>query len=100
MPPKPTAEYRSSSEVMFSRLSTSAEYSGFRSVASGWPWRRAISSSISRPRWMFSSRFSRLNHWRMRLRAVCVLTILSQSRLGPGWLLEVMISTMSLVLSL
>ena len=44
---------------------------------------------------MFSSRFSFLNHCFILVRALELLASCSQSRLGPGALLEVRTSTMS-----
>ena len=45
--------------------------------------RRISFSRASRPSWMFSSRRSFLNQLRILLRASLVVTIFSQSRLGP-----------------
>ena len=62
---------------------------------------RSALDSSSRPFSMASSRRSRLNHWRILLRARGVTTIFSQSRLGPAdGTLEVKISTLSPELSL
>jgi len=59
------------------------------------PRRRALVSS-SRPFSIASSRRSRLNHWRILLRALDEATICSQSRDGPAeGELEVTISTVS-----
>ena len=57
--------------------------------------RRSSPSKLVRPRVMFSSRFSRLNHCLILERAWLDLQILSQSREGPLADLEVRISTMS-----
>ena len=52
-------------------------------------------SNMVRPWATFSSRFSRLNHWRILARAWLLLASFIQSRLGPLAFLEVMISTIS-----
>ena len=58
--------------------------------------RRLISpSNMARPWATFSSRFSRLNHWRILVRAWLLLASFIQSRLGPLAFLEVMTSTIS-----
>ena len=59
------------------------------------PWRRSSASKLARPRSMFSSRRSRLNHCLILFRAWLLLHRFSQSRLGPLAVLEVMISTIS-----
>ena len=59
------------------------------------PLRLSSASNISRPRWMFSSRRSFLNHCFIFVRALELLASCSQSRLGPGALLDVRTSTMS-----
>ena len=62
----------------------------------GRPSLRSAFVSSSRPDSMASSRRSRLNHWRILLRARGLTTIFSQSRLGPAeGTLEVKISTLS-----
>ena len=59
------------------------------------PLRRISASKSVRPYWMFSSRRSFLNHCFIFVRADELLASCSQSRLGPGALLEVRTSTMS-----
>ncbi len=62
----------------------------------GSPSRRRALVSSSRPFSIASSRRSRLNHWRILLRALGEATICSQSRDGPAdGTFEVMISTVS-----
>ena len=63
---------------------------------SGRPSLRNALTSSSRPFSMASSRRSRLNHWRILLRARGVTTRFSQSRLGPAeGTFDVKISTLS-----
>ena len=52
-------------------------------------------SNIARPRSMFSSRRSFLNHCFIFVRAEPLFAILSQSRLGPAAFFEVLTSTIS-----
>ena len=66
-----------------------ASYENLRRAASG------SDSKLWRPLTMFSSRFSRLNHWRILLRALLERAIFTQSRLGPWADLLVMTSTTS-----
>ena len=56
------------------------------------PLRPSSRSNNSLPRWIVSSRWLRLYHWRMRLRAVGVATKFSQSRLGWAVLLVRMLT--------
>lgn len=77
------------------RLNRAATISLFMTWESTMPWRLASTMSISRPRSIFSCLSSFLNQERILLLACWVLTMDSQSRLGPATLVEVMISTIS-----
>ena len=59
------------------------------------PERLSSDSKEERPWAMFSSLRSRLNHWRILLRASLLLAVFIQSRLGPWAEGEVLISTTS-----
>ena len=59
------------------------------------PQRFSSDSKEARPLTMFSSRRSRLNHWRILERALLERAIFTQSRLGPWADWEVTTSTMS-----
>ena len=80
-------------------LKIGSSHSAFIREESEYPWRLASFSSISRPLTIFSSRSSFLNHCLILDLASLVLTIFSQSRLGPCGEAEVIISTISPVLS-
>ena len=89
------AAYISSTELKLSFFSTLGTFSSASSSFRDTPVRFSSDSKLWRPLTMFSSRFSRLNHWRILLRALLERAILIQSRLGPWALWLVVTSTTS-----
>ena len=86
------AAKKSSTVSNFWRLATAVINSTIRSGGREIIFRRNSRSSSERPCWIFSSRRSFLNQLRILLRAPVVLTIFSQSRLGP-WSLALEVIT-------
>ena len=76
-------------------LSTSGRTSSFWMRSGSTPMWRSSASKLVLPRTMFSSRFSRLNHCLILMRAWFDWQMFSQSRLGPLADLDVRISTIS-----
>ena len=77
------------------RRATLAAISSRCASVYGLPTRCSSRSTSALPRAMFSVRFSFLNHWRILFFASPVLTMFSQSRLGPLEAEEVSTSMMS-----
>ena len=89
------AARRSSKLVTATRLRRMGNISSLITVDMGMPARLSSASNISLPWRMFSSRRSFFNHCLILVRAVPLLQMVSQSRLGPGAALLVWISTIS-----